>query len=111
MTKAIKEKNMAYAGKVASFSANTYHPDKKEAEKAYYYQWLRYYFDTENFQLYIKNAIPHFSKHYLSVSKAEIQTKDSLAKTKFLQSISTSIDENYLTKHETLITPLFLFIF
>ena len=84
MRKAIREKNLAYAFRVASFARGTHNENAESANKAYDSNILEYYRETHDTLNYLVRVINYYDSYYMTVSVDSIKKKDSLTRVTLL---------------------------
>lgn len=78
MQKAIRAKDEEYAYKVADFRRRTYDGDPKGGQKAYEYEMLRYYLETNDTLNYLIRSMYYYDNNFMTISVDSIKRKDSL---------------------------------
>jgi tetratricopeptide (TPR) repeat protein len=78
MQKAIREKNKAFAYKVADFRRRTYGNNARAGQMAYSHEMIGYYFETKDTLSYLKHAVSYYDNYYMTVSIDSVKSKDSL---------------------------------
>jgi len=78
MQKAIKEQNLDYAYRVASFARATNTNNIKAGNKAYDSNILEYFKETNDTLNYLARAINFFDSYYMTVSVDSVKKRDSL---------------------------------
>ncbi|HEX7904346.1 MAG TPA: DUF255 domain-containing protein [Chitinophagaceae bacterium] len=86
--KAIHEKNIGFAYRVAAFAKSTYTPLSPSGNKSYNYYVLIFYEGTHDTINYLQRAITYYDTYYMTVAPDSIKSKDS-AYTKMLLSKQT----------------------
>ena len=84
LRKAVRDRNLEYAYKVAAFARNTHNESPQSGAKAYDYNLLEYYHQTKDTLNYLVRVINYYDKYYMIVSVDSIKRKDSLNRTVLL---------------------------
>ena len=77
MQKAIREKNEAYAYKVAEFRKRTYEKNVESGQAAHDREMINYYRDTKDTVNCLIRLVYFYDKYYMQVSVDSIKRKDS----------------------------------
>ncbi len=85
MNKAVREKNEAFAYRVAAFNKSTYTGNIQAGEKAFDKNMLEYYFDTKDTFNYLVRAVNYYDKYFMTVPVEYILKQDSIRKNKILE--------------------------
>ncbi len=78
MKKAVKEKNEAYAYRVASFARSTYTNHIRGADKAFDNNMINFYKEINDTINYMIRAVYYYDNYYMTVSVDSIKRMDSL---------------------------------
>lgn len=78
MRKAIREKDINQAFKVAAFARNTHTENLQAGTRAYDYNLLQYYRQTNDTLNYLVRVINYYDNYYMTVSVDSVKRKDSL---------------------------------
>ena len=78
MRRAVRDKNLEYAYKVASFARNTHTKNPQAATKAYDSNILEYYRQTHDTLNYLVRVINYYDNYYMTINVDSVKKKDSL---------------------------------
>jgi hypothetical protein len=88
--KAIREKDEAYALRVAAFARSTYTSNYQAGAKAFEANMLDFYKETKDTAQYFIKAIGFYDRYYMSVSVDSIKRVDSITRSRLLANTSPS---------------------
>jgi len=91
MQKAIKEKNEAYAYRIATFARGT-NTNAQSAAKAFESNMIMYYKETNDIKNYLIRAVYYYDNYYMTVKPDSVKLRDSLNRSKlFSQAPVTTV--------------------
>ena len=92
MSKAIKNRDLAYATRIASFAQGTVGGNYLAGARAYDENMLRYYDETNDTTTYFSKAIAYYARYFLSVNLDSIRKLDSVTLITALRNPATKKD-------------------